>query len=115
LTLGDAQSLYRAKYWDANRCDEMPWPVNLVVFDAEVNSGSEGALALQHALGVKTDGDIGPVTLAAVKARDPVELAIEVMVSRDAFYHAIQQFATFGEGWIKRLFSVTWQAARAEN
>lgn len=39
MKLNDAKSIYRAKYWDAQRCDELPAGVDYAVFDYGVNSG----------------------------------------------------------------------------
>ena len=39
MTLDEAKKIYRAKYWDAQRCDELPAGVDYAVFDYGVNSG----------------------------------------------------------------------------
>ena len=39
MTLDEARSIYRAKYWDAQRCNELPAGVDYAVFDYGVNSG----------------------------------------------------------------------------
>ena len=36
----DAAKIYRARYWDALRCDELPAGLDYAVFDYGVNSGS---------------------------------------------------------------------------
>lgn len=66
MTEARAKHLYRLHYWDLMKCDELPSPMAIAVFDAAVNQG-EGwaARALQLALGVPADGNIGPRTIAA--------------------------------------------------
>jgi len=39
LTRDEAVALYRDEYWDECLCDGLPWPMDLVVFDAAVNQG----------------------------------------------------------------------------
>jgi hypothetical protein len=39
LTRDEAVALYRKEYWDECRCEALPWPMDLVVFDTAVNQG----------------------------------------------------------------------------
>lgn len=39
LTLERVQVLYQRDYWDAHKCNGMPWGKALVVFDTAVNGG----------------------------------------------------------------------------
>ena len=67
--------LYKARYWDACKCDDLPRGVDYAVFDSAVNMGpSRAAKLLQAALGVTADGSIGRATIAAATAADPAEL-----------------------------------------
>lgn len=50
--------------WDAAPIDELPAGIGECLFDIYVNGGP-GAIWLQEALSVRTDGFIGPQTLAA--------------------------------------------------
>ena len=111
MTYADFSTWYRENIWSPNGCDALPWPVSLVVFDGCVNSGSEGAKALQAALGVVQDGSIGPVTIAAANKVDPIALCAATMVAREAAYRKLSDFATFGRGWMVRLFTVAFSAA----
>lgn len=109
FTRDDALAIYRNKYWDANRCGEMPWPWALCVFDGEVNQGSVIALC-QRCLGVKVDGIVGSGTLVAM-AISPDENLNLFMALRAKAYIALPRFPYDGDGWFKRLFAVRAAAA----
>ena len=72
LTPDAVAPLYRKRYWDAVRGDDLPSGVDLVVFDCAVNSGvGRASKFLQKAVGVADDGKIGPATLRAVASKNP--------------------------------------------
>ena len=99
--------LYKARYWDACRCDDLQRGVDYCVFDAAVNMGSgRAAKLLQAALGVTADGAIGRATIAAATAADPVELLEAFSLGKEAFYQSLPTFATFGKGWMNRVAHV---------
>src|SRR5512140_3767826 len=39
ITQDEVADVYHEKYWEAGSCDEIPWPLSLVHFDARVNHG----------------------------------------------------------------------------
>ena len=99
--------LYKARYWDACKCDDLPRGVDYCVFDSAVNMGSSrAAKLLQAALGVTADGAIGRATIAAATAADPVELLEAFSLGKEAFYQSLPTFATFGKGWLNRVAHV---------
>ena len=103
LTPEKVAPLYKRKYWDAIRGDDLPSGVDYCVFDCAVNSGpGRAAKMLQEVVGVKPDGGIGPITLAAVKAVDPVVLINKYAEKRLAFWQSLPTFDTFGKGWTRR-------------
>lgn len=56
-------------YWLPARCDLLPQMASVAHFDCAFNMGTAGAIKVaQHAAGVKDDGIVGPVTLAAWNA-----------------------------------------------
>ena len=71
LTRAQALEIYRRLYWNAAKCDDLPEPVDFLMFDAAINCGVGGAaLQLQKALmrlgaNIRADGAIGPLTMAA--------------------------------------------------
>ena len=99
--------LYKARYWDACKCDDLPRGVDYCVFDSAVNMGSSrAAKLLQAALGVTADGAIGRATIAAATAADPVELLEAFSLGKEAFYQSLPTFGTFGKGWLNRVAHV---------
>ena len=103
LTPEKVAPLYKRKYWDAIKGDDLPSGVDYCVFDCAVNSGpGRAAKILQETVGVKPDGGIGPITLAAVKSLDPVVLINKYTEKRLAFWQSLPTFDTFGKGWTRR-------------
>ena len=99
--------LYKARYWDACKCDDLPRGVDYVVFDSAVNMGpGRAAKLLQAALGVTADGSIGRATIAAATAADPVKLLEAFSQGKEEFYQSLATFATFGKGWLNRVTHV---------
>lgn len=53
MTVEEAKRIYRARYWDAQRCDELPAGLDYAVFDYGVNSGTgRSAKVLRRLLGL---------------------------------------------------------------
>jgi lysozyme family protein len=111
LTPEMVEPLYKRKFWDACKCDELPTGVDYLVFDFAVNAGvGRSAKILQTAVGVTPDGGIGPITLAAVKAQDPAELIEKFSDAKESFYRSLNTFPTFGKGWLNRVAAVKIKA-----
>ena len=107
MRLDEAKAIYRAKYWDALRCDDLPAGVDYAVFDYGVNSGvSRAAKVLQRLLGVPADGIIGPVTLAAARSCDCEKVIAALCEERLGFLRALRTWPVFGKGWGRRVAEV---------
>lgn len=103
--------MYKAKYWDKIKGDDLPTGVDYVVFDAAVNSGpGRAAKWLQGCVGVEQDGGIGPKTLAAVAAFDPAELIDDYAKRRLSFLMDLPHWSAFGKGWGRRVAEVQTSA-----
>ena len=99
--------MYKAKYWDKIKGDDLPSGVDYAVFDAAVNSGpGRAAKWLQSCVGVEPDGGIGPKTLAAVAAFDPADLVEDYAKRRLSFLMDLPHWDTFGKGWGRRVAAV---------
>lgn len=108
----DVWMIYRDRYWMACCCEDLPPPLDLVVFDSAVQHGVGRAVKwLQHIVGVVADGQAGPRTLAAVKTFvEPARLAELIdsyMDARAAFYQQIiannPSQRAFQRGWANRM------------
>lgn len=68
-------SFYKTNFWDANRLGDIAnQAVSEWLYDHVVNAGARGVMWIQLAAKVTPDGGIGPKSLAAINAADPVEL-----------------------------------------
>ena len=103
----EVAAIYKRNYWDKVRGDDLPAGLDLVAFDAAVNSGpSRGAKWMQVALGVAADGKVGPKTVEAALAADTakaINLALDVRLS---FLKGLRTWPTFGKGWGRRVDGV---------
>lgn len=105
VSLGEPEALaiYRAKYWATVSGDDLPGGVSLMAFDTAVNQGpGHAARWLQGAAKVTVDGRIGPATLAAVRAADPIDLLEAFKAERLNAYEHDAGWARFGHGWENR-------------
>lgn len=109
LTPEKVEPLYKKKYWDACRCDDLPIGVDYLVFDFAVNAGvGRSVKTLQKVVGTAQDGVIGPKTLAAVA--DAPHLIQTFSDGKVEFYRSLPTFPTFGRGWLNRVEKVKAQA-----
>lgn len=99
--------LYKAKYWDRIKGDELPTGVDYVVFDAAINSGpGRAAKWLQTVVGAVPDGAIGPGTLAKVAAMPAADIVEKYQETRLQFLQSLPTWDTFGKGWGRRVAEV---------
>jgi lysozyme family protein len=98
------RDIYAARYWQLARCDDLPLALAVFHFDAAVNHGVTGAARLlQQAAGTDVDGEIGPLTLAAV-ARSAIEVVLDDYAEvRRHRYRSLPHFWRFGRGWLVRV------------
>jgi lysozyme family protein len=90
-------------YFRPVRGDDLPGGIDLMVADFGFNAGPRWSIALlQEAVGVDPDGDLGPVSMAAIAAADPVHLLSILHDAQMTYYRGLATFATFGDGWTRR-------------
>ena len=109
LTPETVAPLYKRKYWDAIRADELVDGVDYCVFDVAVNSGVGRAIKfLQQSVGATPDGGFGSITMALVKQaeNDPIKLIELYSARRLEFLQSLKTFETFGKGWSRRVAEV---------
>ena len=108
MKVDDAKAIYRAKYWNAQRCDELPAGVDYSLFDYGVNSGpGRSGKVLRRVVGLsdKTSAVTDEV-LRAVAKRDPRALVAAINDERLAFLQHLSTWPVFGTGWSRRVAEV---------
>ena len=108
LTKGGAKEIYKEHYWNKNKVESLSEELRHIYFDMCVNQGRGRAVKiLQHAAnakgaGLKVDGGMGPMTIAAV---DGVELD-RVRAYRIKYYADLvtrkPDLEKFYFGWFRR-------------
>ena len=103
------EAIYREEYWDRHLCAQMAPGVDLAVFDFRVNSG-RGIRVVQSIIGVEADGEVGPLTLAALAAVPAGQLIDRICDARMTYLQGLAVWPTFGRGWTNRVNDVRAQA-----
>jgi lysozyme family protein len=127
ITEAEMHAIYITNYWQLARCERFRPNVDWVMFDIAVNSGPGGAATiLQRALNainsqsaqITVDGKIGPRTLAAAEAIDPVRLGQEMIRQRLALFDRIvardPDQLVFLKGWRNRAHDLARAAGLSE-
>lgn len=112
-----AKEFYRVKFWQECRCDDLPFPLSMVVFDTAVNLGSGSAIRmLQAVLGVPVDGVIGAKTTAVAISTDPRK-TIHSFLSERCIYYVTRilekpEKNKFTRGWMRRVIDLAMTATQ---
>jgi lysozyme family protein len=108
MRLDEARTIYRAKYWDALRCDDLPSGVDYAVFDYGVNSGiARAAKVLQRCLGYAAPSSrIDEGVAQATRRRDAAALVAAICDERLRFLQRLRTWPVFGRGWGRRVAEV---------
>lgn len=107
LTPETAAEIYR-QYWQAVKAGQIINPdLAALLFDMAVNHGPRSAVRIaQRAIGLKPDGKMGPVTLAALNRGKPVWFIELIIAERVNVYRALiarnASLKAFYSGWINR-------------
>lgn len=119
LTKERALELYLQTYFmhsgvQKSACDELPWPIDLVHFDAVINIGNahrengewvwtgNANKILQRACGVADDGLIGPITIKAAQSVTVTRLVDERRAHYRQLAHNVPRLAGNLGGWLNR-------------
>jgi lysozyme family protein len=104
----EVSGIYRTRYWNAIKADQLPSGLNYAAFDAAVNSGvTQASKWLQRSVGVADDGNIGPKTLAAIASYPNIDKLIDDVCDRRlAMLKTLSTWKHFGKGWSTRIASV---------
>jgi lysozyme family protein len=108
MKLEDAKAIYRAKYWDAQRCNELPAGVDYAVFDYGVNSGiGRSGKVLRRALKVPDNSSlVNDAVIAAARATEAEALVAAICDERLRFLQSLKTWNVFGAGWGRRVAEV---------
>jgi lysozyme family protein len=108
----EVKDIYKTQYWLTSGADSAPVGVDLVLFDAAINSGSNRAIRLLQASlnavdkiqpPLAVDGNMGAHTLDAMTVnKDNDKLIGEYGKRRQGFYQGLSTWSTFGKGWTER-------------
>lgn len=102
------EDIYKQKYWNVQRCDDLPSGVDYAMFDYGVNSGvGRSGKVLRKLLGMDaTTSVISPAVVEAARKRDARELVNSICDERAVFLRRLKTWPVFGKGWERRVKEV---------
>jgi lysozyme family protein len=104
LTLEDAKAIYYRDWWLKIGADQLDPAIVFQLWDFAVNAGmSTSKRALQRAVGVADDGNIGPFTLSAIKTLSVSDVILRFNAQRLRFYASLSTWPVYGKGWATRV------------
>ncbi len=108
MTLDEARQIYRAKYWDAQRCDDLPAGVDYAIFDYGVNSGcGRSGKVLRRCLKLVDNTSVAnDAVIAAANAANAKVLVAAICDERLRFLQSLRTWDVFGKGWGRRVAEV---------
>jgi lysozyme family protein len=108
MKLDEAKSIYRAKYWAAQRCDELPPGIDDSIFDYGVNSGiGRSGKVLRRVVGLPDNTSaVTDEVIKAVAKRDAKAIVIAINDERLRFLKGLKTWPVFGAGWGRRVAEV---------
>jgi lysozyme family protein len=107
MSVAEAKRIYRAKYWDAQRCDELPAGVDYAVFDYGVNSGiGRSGKVLRRCLKLADDSSVVTDAVIAASSINPKTLVAAICDERLRFLQRLKTWDVFGKGWGRRVAEV---------
>ncbi len=108
MRLDDAKTIYRDKYWNAQRCDALPVGVDYAIFDYGVNSGiGRSGKVLRRVLNLPDDTSVvSDAVIAAAQSADARSLVAAICNERLRFLQSLKTWPVFGAGWGRRVADV---------
>lgn len=100
MTVAQAKSIYRKRYWDALDCDNLPFGVDYAIFDYGVNSGV---------------GRARKINAKFASIADSVKRINAICDERMAFLRGLRTFPVFGRGWTTRVAGVRKNSIKMAN
>lgn len=104
MPIDAAKQIYRTRYWDAMRCDDLPDGLDYAVMDYGVNSGiGRPPRVLEKLMGLTVDGTFDDVLISRIAERDADYLIDKLCDERLAFLQSLRTWRYFGRGWGARV------------
>ncbi len=97
-----AKAIAKRLYWDPLHLDQFDPRVAFQILDANYNGGHP-VIWMQGAAGARVDGVLGPNTIAAVQAADPLRFILRWNALRLSYFTSLATWAMFGKGWTRRV------------
>lgn len=108
MKIAEAKAIYRAKYWDAQRCDELPAGADYAIFDYGVNSGiGRSGKVLRRVLKLADNTSVvTDAVIEAARAAGGRTLVSAICDERLRFLQSLKTWGVFGKGWGRRVAAV---------
>ena len=104
LTVQDAEGIYRRDYLAPLQAGLLEDGVVWQLLDFAINSGQPAAVkCLQAALGVTSDGHIGPYTRAAMDKKNESALVMLIIAARLKYMAGLKNLKPNAGGWLNRM------------
>lgn len=117
ISESDAKRILKNNYWNRWKADQIEdQSLANILVDWVWGSGVYGIKHVQALLGVKTDGIVGPKTLAALNSQNPEEFFNKVWKRRERYFYTICATRPinkkFLKGWLRRLGSIRYRSLK---
>ena len=110
-TKDQCRIIFKAKYWNALKCDELPPPAAFVMFCDSVLTGTGHVAKLaQRIVGTAEDGIIGEKSASAISKMDPELFVNDFIVADEEYLETVRNSQMYINGWRRREVA-TQQAA----
>lgn len=101
------RKFYYENFWLPLKCDSLPAPIAIFLFDSAVGSGHVFPVRwLQRAIGAKDDGIVGDETIRKAQQAAPQAVVDSMLRRRILLYESIERNnstqAVFMCGWLRR-------------
>lgn len=104
LTLDDAEEIYWHDWYTKFDADKIPFAVVQQLWDTAINTGMTPAIqCLQRAVTVTPDGQMGPISFAALKKMELNDVLFKFNSERIEYYTSLSTFSRYGAGWMNRV------------
>ena len=109
ITADQWQTIFKKYFWDRYKADQIKDDyVAFLLVDWLWGSGKYAITKVQKLLGLKVDGIVGEKTIAKINSYNGKELFIQLWKLRKSFIKGLNNYNTFGKGWLRRLNGIQY-------